>query len=83
MGRIAEGDVLAELPRAACLVLMEDAELPFPDFVTDDLWAKLGQGLQDIARHVILVGCHFTPHETRVQNALITRRVMDIRLALC
>ena len=35
------GDVLVELPRESCLVLMDDAELPFPEFCTNELWAKL------------------------------------------
>ena len=41
MGRVNEGDVLCELPRESCLVLADDAELPFPDFCTNELWAKL------------------------------------------
>ena len=41
MGRVGEGDVLCELPRESCLVLADDAELPFPDFCTNELWAKL------------------------------------------
>ena len=39
--KLSEGDVLVELPRDSCLVLMDDAELPFPDFCTGELWAKL------------------------------------------
>ena len=38
---INAGDVLVELPRESCLVLMDDAELPFPEFCTNELWAKL------------------------------------------
>ena len=30
--QINAGDVLVELPRESCLVLADDAELPFPDF---------------------------------------------------
>lgn len=39
--KVSQGDVLVELPRESCLVLMDDAELPFPDFCTGELWAKL------------------------------------------
>ena len=39
--QINAGDVLVELPRESCLVLADDAELPFPDFCTNELWAKL------------------------------------------
>ena len=39
--KVNEGDVLVELPREACLVLMDDAELPFPEFCTGELWARL------------------------------------------
>ena len=38
---LAAGDVLVELPREACLILMDDAELPFPDFCTNELWSVL------------------------------------------
>ena len=40
---INAGDVLVELPRDSCLVLMDDAELPFPEFCSNALWAKLGE----------------------------------------
>ena len=40
---IGEGDVLVELPRESCLVLLDEAELPFPDFCTGELWAKLNE----------------------------------------
>ncbi|EEH59039.1 uncharacterized protein MICPUCDRAFT_46787 [Micromonas pusilla CCMP1545] len=39
--KINPGDVLVELPRESCLVLADDAELPFPDFCTNALWSKL------------------------------------------
>ena len=41
---LAAGDVLVELPREACLILMDDAELPFPDFCTNELWSVLTEG---------------------------------------
>ena len=41
MENISQNDVLVELPRDSCLVLMDEAELPFPEFCTNALWAKL------------------------------------------
>lgn len=39
---INENDVLVELPRVSCLVLMDDAQLPFPEFCSNSLWSALG-----------------------------------------